>query len=425
MTDLRTLDAGALRALRQDLLARYDAFRARGLTLDMTRGKPSPEQLDLSLPMFANAETQYLSESGIDCRNYGGLDGLPEAKRLFAEYLGVAPDEVIVGGASSLAMMYETIVRAVIFGVPGGAGPWGQRETKFLCPCPGYDRHFAICEELGIGMIPITLHDDGPDMDAIEDLVARDSAIVGIWCVPKYSNPTGTVYSDAVVERLARMETAAPGFRIFWDNSYAVHSFEGEPAPLKNLLEACVAAGHPERALTYASTAKITFAGAGVSAMAASRANVTWSLRHMGIQTIGPDKLNQLRHVQFLRDMPTILAHMARHAAIMKPKFDAVQAVLGRELGGRGVARWTNPAGGYFVSLDTMDGCATEVIRIAAEAGVRLTPAGSTFPYRRDPRDRNIRIAPSFPAKKEVEMAMELLAICILLVSIDRLLAQA
>jgi len=425
MTDWQTLDATTLRAERDRLQARYDAFRARGVKLDMTRGKPSPEQLDLSLPMLENAQEHYISPTGIDCRNYGGLEGLPEARRLMAAYLDVAPEQVIVGGASSLAMMYDTVVRAVLFGVPGGPAPWGKREVKFLCPSPGYDRHFAICEQLGIGMIVVDIRDDGPDLDAVEEQVARDGTIVGMWCVPKYSNPTGAVYSDAVVDRLARMPTAAPDFRIFWDNSYAVHSFTGEPAPIKNLLTACTEAGHADRAFMYTSTAKITFAGAGISAMAASSTNIAWNLRHLGIQTIGPDKMNQLRHVLFLRDMPTILAHMARHAAIMKPKFDAVQSVLTRELGGKGIARWTNPGGGYFVSLDTMDGCATEVIRRAAAAGVSLTPAGSTFPYKKDPRDRNIRIAPSFPSQAEVEAAMELLGICVQRVSIDRLLGAS
>ncbi len=425
MADLRTLEPAALRSLREGLQARYDAFKARGVSLDMTRGKPSPAQLNLSLPMLADAQEHYISPSGIDCRNYGGLEGLPEARRLLAEYLDVAPREVIVGGASSLAMMYDTIVRAVLFGVPGGAAPWGKRETRFVCPSPGYDRHFAICEQLGIGMVAVDMLDDGPAMDAVEELVAGDGSFVGIWCVPKYSNPTGAVYSDAVVDRLARMRTAAPDFRIFWDNSYAVHSFTGDPAPLKNLLTACAAAGHPERALMYTSTAKITFAGAGISAMAASAANIAWNLRHLGVQTIGPDKMNQLRHVLFLRDMPTTVAHMARHAAIMRPKFDAVQKVLARELGGKGIARWTNPGGGYFVSLDTMDGCAAEVIRRAAAAGVSLTPAGSTFPYKRDPRDRNIRIAPSFPSLADVETAMELLGICVQLVSVDRMLDAA
>ncbi|NLD74591.1 MAG: aminotransferase class I/II-fold pyridoxal phosphate-dependent enzyme [Chloroflexi bacterium] len=424
MTDWRTLDAPALRAERDRLRARYDAFRARNLTLDMTRGKPSPEQLRLSLPMLEGAEQHYVSPTGIDCRNYGGLEGLPEARRLFGEYLGAPAEQVIVGGASSLAMMYDVCVRAVLFGVPGGEGPWGRRETKFLCPSPGYDRHFAICEQLGIGMIPVEMHDDGPDMEVVERLVATDPTIVGMWCVPKFSNPTGAVYSDEVVGRLAAMPSAAGDFRIFWDNSYAVHAFQGEPAPLRNLLTACTEAGHPDRALMYASTAKITFAGAGVAAMAASPANVAWNLRVMGIQTIGPDKLNQLRHVLFLRDMPTILAHMRRHAELLRPKFEAVQRVLGRELAGKGIAEWTDPRGGYFVSLNTLDGCATDVIRMAAEAGVSLTPAGSTFPYKRDPRDRNIRIAPSFPRLEEIEAAMELLGICVQMVSSDRLLGR-
>lgn len=425
MTDLPSASPTELQALEADLRRRYEAMQARGLTLDMTRGKPSPEQLDLSMPMMTMVTPEeYANAAGVDTRNYGGVDGIGAAKALFGEYLGVAPDEVIVGGASSLAQMYDTFVRAVLYGVPGGKAPWGKQPAKFLCPSPGYDRHFYICEVLGIEMIPVEMRDDGPDMDTVERLCAEDEAIKGIWCVPKYSNPTGAVYSDEVVQRLATMRAAAD-FRIFWDNAYAVHAFRGEPAPLANILEACRAAGNPDRPLIYGSTAKITFAGAGVAMMAGSRRNMDWTREHLSAQTIGPDKMNQLRHVRFLRDMPTIHAHMARHAALLRPKFDAVQRVLRRELGGKNVAWWTDPQGGYFVSLDTMDGCAKEVIQMAAQAGVRLTPAGSTFPYRCDPRDRNIRIAPSFPPLEDIELAMELLAICIQRVSIRRLLAKA
>lgn len=427
MTDLPHLPRRDLLGLRATLRERYEAFRARGLNLDMTRGKPCPEQLDLSAEVLTCVDGEhYLSPSGIDTRNYGGLDGIPEAKALFARYLGVAPDEVIVGGNSSLNLMYDTVVRAMLFGVVGGDGPWGRLpRVAFLCPSPGYDRHFTICEQLGIDMIPVEMRDDGPDMDAVERLVAQDPAIRGIWCVPKYSNPTGAVYSDAVVDLLAAMPTAAPDLRIFWDNAYAVHYLSGGPAPLKDILAACKAAGHADRVFLYGSTAKITFAGAGVAAMAGSRANMDWARRLMAAQTIGPDKVNQLRHVRFLRDLDTIVAHMARHAAILKPKFDAVQRVLCRELGGKGVAWWTEPRGGYFVSLDTLDGCAAAVIEMAGGAGVRLTPAGSTFPYHRDPRDRNIRIAPSFPSLGEIEQAMELVAVCVQVVAIDRLLGGA
>jgi len=424
MTELPGLSTPDLLRLRAALQERYEAFCARGLDLDMTRGKPCPEQLALSSDLLTCVDAdRAISPSGVDVRNYGGLDGLPEAKRLFADYLGVGPDEIIVGGNSSLNLMYDTIVRAMLFGVVGGETSWARLpRVAFLCPSPGYDRHFAICQQMGMELIPVDMRSDGPDMDAVEGLVAEDEAIKGIWCVPKYSNPTGVVYSDDVVERLASMPTAAPDFRIFWDNAYAVHYLNDGPAPLRDILAACKAHGHADRVFLYGSTAKITFAGAGVAVMGGSRANVEWAKGLMAMQTIGPDKINQLRHVLFLKDMDTILAHMGRHAAILRPKFDAVQRVLRRELAGKGVAWWTEPQGGYFVSLDTLDGCAKAVIDMAGRAGVRLTPAGSTYPYHLDPRDRNIRIAPTFPPLEDIEVAMELLSVCIQLVSIDALL---
>ncbi len=418
MTQFSALD-------RDELTARYAEFQARQLDIDMTRGKPSAEQLDLSLDMLDCVDAgHFRSPSGIDCRNYGGLDGIPEAKVLFAEYLGVAPEEVIVGGNSSLNMMHDAVVRAMMHGVVDSPAPWGEQPgAKFLCPSPGYDRHFAICEYLGIEMIPVGMGDDGPDMEQVEALAAGDRAVKGMWCVPKYSNPTGVTYSDEVVERLASMPTAAPDFRIFWDNAYAVHHLDGAPARLRNILRACQKAGNAERAFLFGSTSKISFAGGGVATMAASQKNIEFTKEQMSYQTIGPDKMNQLRHVRFFRDLAGIEAHMRKHAAILRPKFDAVQAVLGRELGGKGVAEWSRPRGGFFVSLDTLDGCAKTVVGLAADAGVKLTPAGATFPYRRDPRDRNIRIAPSMPSVAEIETAMELVAVCIQLASIDRGLA--
>lgn len=397
---------------REQLEKRYNEIKARGLTLDMTRGKPCAQQLDLSSGLLDCLGGDYKAADGTDCRNYGGLDGLPEAKKLFAEFLEVTPTEIIVAGNSSLSLMYDSVAQAVLRGVPGGSKPWREVRPKFLCPSPGYDRHFAVCEHLGIEMTIVRMTEEGPDMDEVERLAAGDESIKGIWCVPKYSNPTGVVFSDAVVGRLARMK-AAPDFRIFWDNAYAVHHLTDKPKALKNLLAACKAAGNPDRVLIFGSTSKVSFAGAGVAMMAGSEANIAYTKQNMSLQTIGPDKLNQLRHVRFFRDMAGIEAHMKKHAAILKPKFDTVTAILERELGESGAAWWTRPAGGYFISVDTKDDCAKAVVKMAAEAGVKLTNAGATFPHGKDPSDRNIRIAPSMPSQSEIEQAMELVAICI------------
>jgi len=423
MTEFQKLNDTERRKIKDALLQRYGAFQSRRITLDMTRGKPCSEQLDLALGMLQDDIAKvYLAQGGLDCRNYGGLDGIPEAKVLFADYMGVAPDELILGGNSSLNMMHDTLLRAMVKGMADGVSPWGQLpKVKFLCPSPGYDRHFFICEYLGLEMIPIDMQNDGPAMGQIEDLVAGDAEIKGIWCVPKYSNPTGTVYSDDVVERLAHMKTRATDFRIFWDNAYAVHHLADGPAPLKNILTACKQAGNPERPFMFGSTSKISFAGAGIAIMAGSQKNMQWVKNQMAFQTIGPDKLNQLRHTLFFKDMSGIETHMKKHAAILKPKFDAVQHVLQNELQGKNIASWSKPQGGYFISIDTMKGCAAAVIKMAAEAGVKLTPAGSTYPYKNDPLDRNIRIAPSFPPLDDIQAAMELVAVCIQLVSLDRL----
>ena len=411
---------------RSELMARYRAFQARGIVIDMTRGKPGPEQLDLSLDMLTCVdEDSYRTSGGVDCRNYGGLDGIPESKKLFAEYLGVEPEEIIVGGNSSLNMMYDAVMRAMVHGVVGSPVPWGKLpRVRWLCPSPGYDRHFSVCEHFGIEMIPVEMGPDGPDMAQVERLVAEDEAIKGMWCVPKYSNPTGAVYSPEVVERLATMSAAAD-LRIFWDNAYAMHHLDGAAAPLENILTACKAAGHPHRVFVFGSTSKISFAGSGVALMGGSVENIELTKSQMSYQTIGPDKLNQLRHVRFFGDLAGIEAHMAKHAAILKPKFDAVLDVLDRELAGKNVATWSRPSGGYFISLDTLDGCARDVVAMSAEAGVRLTPAGATFPYKKDPRDRNIRIAPSLPSIEEIQAAMEVVAVCIQLVSIDRISMDA
>jgi DNA-binding transcriptional MocR family regulator len=425
MTDFKKLSEQERLKIKTELLQRYREFQSRRLTLDMTRGKPCTEQLDLSLGMLDGVIGKaYLDSNGLDCRNYGGLDGIPAAKALFAAYMNVELDELILGGNSSLNLMHDMILRGLVKGMLNGATPWGQLpEVKFLCPSPGYDRHFFICEYLGIKMIPVNMRADGPDMDQIEQLVAEDASIKGIWCVPQYSNPTGAVYSDEVVERLAHMKTRAKDFRIFWDNAYAVHHLTDRPRPLKNILTACKQAGNPERVLMFGSTSKISFAGAGLAMMAGSRKNMEWAKNQMAFQTIGPDKLNQLRHVLFFKDIDGIESHMKKHAAILKPKFDAVQDILKTELEGKNIALWSKPQGGYFVSVDTMEGCAAAVVKKAADAGVKLTPAGATYPYQRDPLDRNIRIAPSFPPLENIRNAMELVAICIQIVSIDKISA--
>lgn len=401
---------------KEQLQKRYQEAKGRGLSLDMTRGKPCPEQLDLAAGMLDCLGRDYKAADGTDCRNYGVLDGLPEAKKLFAEFLEVTSPEIIVAGNSSLALMHDAVAQALLRGVPGGSQPWREGRPKFLCPSPGYDRHFAICEHLGIDMVVVDMTDEGPDMDQVERLAAADDSIKGIWCVPKYSNPTGVVCSDAVVDRLAKMK-AASDFRIFWDNAYAVHHLTANPPALKNLLAACKAAGNTDRVLIFGSTSKISFAGSGVAMVAASEQNITYMKRNMSFQTIGYDKLNQLRHVRFFGNMAGIAAHMKKHAAILAPKFAAVTSILERELGGSGLARWTQPAGGYFVSIDTKEGCAKGVVTLAAEAGVKLTNAGATFPYGKDPADRNVRIAPSMPSLAEIEQAMEIVAICIRLVA--------
>jgi DNA-binding transcriptional MocR family regulator len=424
MSDLPSLPRTALTGLGQELEARYTAFKARGLSLDMTRGKPSSQQLDLANDLWNKPQGSFLAKDGTDGRNYGGLDGLPEMKEIFAGLLEAPAAQVIVSGNSSLQIMHDTVVRALTHGVPDGAGPWSkQPKVRFLCPSPGYDRHFAICEHFGIEMLTVELGDEGPNLEQVESLVASDPTIKGMWCVPKYANPTGNTYSDKVVERLAAMKTAAPDFRLFWDNAYAVHDLYPTSDPLKNVLTACKAAGHENRPLVFGSTSKISFAGAGIAAMAASPANVADAKKHLGFQTIGPDKLNQLRHVAFFGDYAGLVKHMARHAEILRPKFEAVTEIFQNELGGKGIATWTKPRGGYFVSLDTLDGCAKEVVSLANQAGVKLTAAGATFPYGKDPRDRNIRVAPSLPPLEQIKVAMEVVCVCVGLASVRKLLA--
>lgn len=417
----------ALSEQLEDLMKKYRAIQQRDLRLDMSRGKPCREQLDLSNAMLdaVSSHDDARLQDGSDSRNYGGLDGIPEAKELFAQILDVSSNQIIIGGNSSLAMMHDTLARAMLFGVYGSDVPWGRLpKVKFLCPSPGYDRHFAICERLGIEMIPVDMLHDGPDMDAVERLVREDERIKGIWCVPKYSNPEGTTYSDDVVDRLASMLTRAQDFRVMWDDAYTVHHLTDEPDVVKNILAACAAAGNANRVFIFSSTSKITFPGSGIAAMASSEANIEFIRKQLAVQTIGPDKLNQLRHVRFLKDLVGVEQHMKKHAAIIKPKFDTVLHILEAELAPLNIASWSKPNGGYFISLNTLDGCAKAVVDMATKAGVVFTAAGATYPYGHDPRDRNIRIAPTFPPMHELEQAVQILCLCIRIVSIRQMLGS-
>ncbi len=417
------LSKSQLEEYRRELRKEYDHYLTRNLKLDMSRGKPSGSQLDLTNGVLDKLDN-YMTESGVDARNYGGLDGISEARRLFSELLDIPMEKIIIGGNSSLNLMYDAIVRLFLFGTHGNPAWRTLPKVKFLCPSPGYDRHFAICEDLGIEMITIPMKDDGPDMDMVESLVASDDSIKGIWCVPLYSNPEGICYSDEVVDRLAKMKTAAADFRIFWDNAYGVHHIYRE-RKLKDIFRAAEAAGNPDRVFYFFSTSKITFPGAGVALIASSPANLAEIRKHMGIQTIGHDKLNQLRTVRYLKSADGVRAHMRALAAELRPKFDMVLGTLERELGGTGLAQWRRPDGGYFISLDTLDGCAKNTVALAKQAGVVLTGAGAAFPYRKDPRDRNIRIAPTYPTLEELKEAMELFCVCVKLAGVEKLLEKA
>jgi DNA-binding transcriptional MocR family regulator len=419
MTQLADMPDSDLQALRRQVRVEYDAFRARGLRLDMTRGKPAPDQLDLAEAMLTlPGNRDHLSEAGEDARNYGNLQGLLEARNLFAPMLGASADQIVVADNSSLAVMHDCIVWALLKGVPGSTQPWGQAPA-FICPVPGYDRHFALCEEYGIRMLPVPLTGHGPDLDMVEALAA-DPSVKGMWCVPKYSNPSGEVYSDETVRRLAAMQTGAPDFRLFWDNAYAVHHLTERRHAIANILDACTEARHPDRAFIFGSTSKITLAGAGLAFFASSPANVAWYLARSFKRTIGSDKLSQLRHVRFLRNEAGLLRHMDGHRALLAPKFDAVIAALDRRLAGTGAASWAQPEGGYFISLDATSGTAKQVVALARDAGLALTAAGSTWPHGRDPRDSNLRLAPTFPSLAEVTAASEGIALCVLLAAIDK-----
>jgi DNA-binding transcriptional MocR family regulator len=426
MSDLANRSTQELSELRARALADYEAFRARGLKLDMTRGKPSPEQLDLSTGMLSlPGNGDYITEKGEDARNYGGgTQGLPEARALLAAALGAPIDQILVGNNSSLALMHDCIVFALLKGVPGGRAPWSEEKPiRFLCPVPGYDRHFAICEEYDIGMVPVPLTGQGPDMDVVERLVA-EPGVKGMWCVPQYSNPTGETYSDETVRRLGAMRTAAPDFRLFWDNAYAVHHLSDKRHKVASIFEACTAGGHPDRVFAFASTSKVTFGGAGLGFFASSPANMHWLVARMSRRTIGPDKLNQLRHVRFLRDAAGLRKLMDQHRALLAPKFAAVAEALGARLDGTGAARWTRPDGGYFVTLDMSTGSARRVVELAKGMGLALTPAGATHPLGRDPDDRTLRIAPTNPPLTEVRLAAQGIALCVFLAAIEALLAK-
>ncbi|MGA8152654.1 MAG: aminotransferase class I/II-fold pyridoxal phosphate-dependent enzyme [Terriglobales bacterium] len=421
MTDTR-LSSQEVSPASQQLQESYEAFKARRLKLDLTRGKPSPAQLDLSAELLSlPGSADYLAEGAIDCRNYGGLQGLAEARRLFSGIVGAPAEQVVVADNSSLALMHDAVVYALLKGTCDGAAPWSkQGEIAFLCPVPGYDRHFTICRDYGIRMIPVTLNEDGPDMDEVERLVAQDASIKAMWCVPKYSNPTGAVYSDEIIERLAAMRTAAPAFRLYWDNAYCVHHLTSQSIEIANVLELCARHGHPNRPLVFASTSKITMAGAGLALFAGSKENVKWLIASFIPRTIGPDKVNQLRHVRFLKNEAGILRLMNQHRALIAPKFQKVLDIFDEKLAHLPDVTWTRPKGGYFITLDVPQGCAQRVVALAKDAGVGLTPAGATHPHGKDPDDRTIRIAPTFPDLAEVTQAAEGVALCVRLAAAER-----
>ncbi len=419
------LTKNELLELKEELQAQYEDKKALGLQLDMSRGKPSPTQLNVSLGMMdiLNSESVLSAENGLDCRNYGCLDGIPEAKKLMADMMGTTPEHIFIGGNASLTLMFDTISRAYTHGLLGET-PWGKLDkVKFLCPVPGYDRHFAITERFGIEMINIPMSETGPDMDMVEDLVSKDASIKGIWCVPKYSNPQGICYSDETVKRFAALKPAAKDFRIFWDNAYVIHHlYEDKQIEILDIISECEKAGNPDMVFEFASTSKVSFPGSGISALAASVANIEDAKKHFTIQTIGYDKINQLRHVAYFKDIDGLKAHMMKHAAQMRPKFEASLEVLDRELTGLGIGSWVKPLGGYFISFDAMEGCAKAIVAKCKEAGVILTGAGATYPYHNDPKDSNIRIAPSFPSPEEMQEATELFVLCVKLVSVEKLL---
>ena len=427
MKSYQEMSKEELLAEKESLEAAYRAYQERGLSLDMSRGKPSAEQLDLSMPMMdiLSSQTPLVSKEGLDCRNYGALDGLPEAKALFAGMAGCKPENVIVYGNSSLNVMYDFISRSFTHGVMGST-PWCRLDkVKFLCPVPGYDRHFSITESFGVEMINIPMGPGGPDMDMVEELVNGDAAVKGIWCVPKYSNPQGISYSDETVRRFAALKPAAPDFRIYWDNAYCVHHlYDEEQDQLLDIFEACENAGSSDMVYEFLSTSKISCAGAGRAAVAASANNLADIKKQLTNQSIGFDKINQLRHVLFFKDMDGIAEHMKKHAASMRPKFEMILSMFDQELKGRGAGSWCTPKGGYFITYETIDGCAKSVVGRAKEAGVVMTPAGAPFPYGKDPKDAVIRISPTYPNLDDLRLATEIFIVCVKLATVEKLVEQ-
>lgn len=425
MKSLKQMGKDELLRLKAELETNFEAAKEKGLKLDMSRGKPSLPQLDMAMDMMdvLNSHSLLYAEDGLDCRNYGVPDGIYEAKKLMADIMEVSPNQVIVYGNASLSIMYDTISRSMTHGVLGHT-PWSKLDkVKFLCPVPGYDRHFAITELFGIEMLPIPMTENGPDMELVEQLVTTDEAIKGIWCIPKYSNPQGISYSDETVRRFAKLKPAAKDFRIFWDNAYAIHHlYDNDQSSLLEILSECEKAGNPDMVYEFVSTSKVSFAGAGISAVATSLANLNEMKKFLSIQTIGYDKINQLRHVRYFKNFDGIKEHMKKHAAIMRPKFEAVLQVLHEELDGLEIASWLKPKGGYFISFEALEGCAKDIIAKCKEAGVVMTGAGATYPYGKDPFDSNIRIAPSFPTPDEMHQAALIFTLCVKLVSINKLL---
>ena len=427
MTAYKDLSVEELQSLKKELEAQFAEIKAKNLKLDMSRGKPSKAQLDLSMGMMdvLSSEANLTCEEGVDCRNYGVLDGINEAKQLLSDMSEVPKENIVIFGNSSLNVMYDTISRSMTHGVMGST-PWCKLDkVKFLCPVPGYDRHFAITEHFGIEMINIPMTPEGPNMDMVEALVNNDETVKGIWCVPKYSNPQGYTYSDQTVRRFARLKPAAKDFRIYWDNAYTIHHLHDDNQDyLIEILMACKQEGNPDMVYKFCSTSKISFPGSGIAAIAASTANLADIRKQMTIQTIGHDKVNQLRHARYFKDIHGVVEHMRKHADILRPKFEAVIDVLNKELSGLEIGSWTEPRGGYFISFDSLEGCAKAIVAKAKEAGVIMTPAGATFPYGKDPKDSNIRIAPSFPTPEELSMAANIFVLSVKLVSIDKILGE-
>ncbi|MDR2941564.1 MAG: aminotransferase class I/II-fold pyridoxal phosphate-dependent enzyme [Treponema sp.] len=423
MKPYNQMSASELSVLKKELDAAFLKHKEKGKKLNMTRGVPSNEQLSLCNEMMTClSASDYTADNGTDCRNYGGVDGIPEMKKIFADLLELTPDEVIVGGNSSLALMFDNVAVNMSHGVRDGV-PWQQQgQVKFLCPSPGYDRHFTVCKYFHIDMLPIAMGAGGPDMDAVEKAVSSDPMIKGIWCVPKYSNPTGIVYSDETVKRFAKLKPAADDFRIYWDNAYAFHYLGDTHKTIPNIIRLCEEAGNPNMPLEFVSFSKVSFAGASVACMASSKSNCEYIKQRLTAQTIGPDKINQLRHVRFFKNAGGVMAHMEKHAAILRPRFKLVSDTLHRELGGLGIAEWTEPEGGYFVSFDAPEGCAKKIVSLCAQAGVALTPAGATFPDGNDPHDRNIRIAPTCPPIGELAEALEIFCTVVKLSAVEKLL---